>query len=150
MESSIDFFPDTLMSNLDNFPALEYPKLTIFPMHCFPSQSVFLNGLLLCAHLFQKGLVGFLPDHPREGFLVVLDNADAVNGHIFHKPPLSHGSQRIIDRNLFVHPDDDRFYACLVLIGIFFGVQNFFPAQKIKDELRVGILKKILKNSIEF
>ena len=110
----------------------------------------FVNCLLLQTHLLQEGSIGFLLDDPGKGPLVVADNADSIDGYIIHEPLPLHQSQRIIDWNLLVYPDDGGLDQGMVLTKLFLGVENFLPFEKVQNQLRIGLLEKVVEKSLEF
>ena len=66
----------------------------------------FFDGFLLHLHSLQERFVRFLLDDPSKRATVIADDADAFDGDIFHEPGPLFGDEGIVDRNLFVGPDD--------------------------------------------
>ena len=110
----------------------------------------FVNRLLLQTHLLQEGSIGFLLDDPGKGPLVVADNADPIDGYVIHEPLPLHQSQRVIDWNLLVYPDDGGLDQGMVLTELFLEVKNFFPFEKVQNQFRIGLLEKVVEKSLEF
>lgn len=110
----------------------------------------FFNGLLLQTHLLQKRLEGFPLDDLGKGPLVVADNADAVDDYVLYDPFTLGQSQRVVDGNLLIYPDDGGLNEGLILMELFLLVEDFFLFEEVQNQFGIGILKKVLKKSFEF
>jgi len=111
--------------------------------------------LPLQTHLLQEGSIGFLLDDPGKGPLVVADNADPIDGYVIHEPLPLHQSQRVIDWNLLVYPDDGGLDQGMVLTKLSALSQNSAAdtvrAAKARSRAAArGMARKPLRTSLLF